>query len=237
MSDPLQSPTQSFPQVTFSGSDRDLVAPLTRTASTPAMSQVSTPAQPAPTSLRGGFEFDDDGDAQDSTLEEAQDDDVYGASIVADSAEGGDAAETVNHSDQGLIDSSSKSPLQENGVIPIPAQVTGSPANLPDSVTCNNALSQSQSQLPTNGISSQSHPSADLSSALPNSRLAHDVVGILEDRIKDDPRGDIAAWLDLIEELKSRNRDDQVRKTYERYLEVFPLAVSPHSSATTCEFH
>ena len=63
-------------------------------------------------------------------------------------------------------------------------------------------------------------------SATPKSRLAHDTIGILEDRIKEDPRGDMTAWLELIEELKGRNKEDEVRKTYERFFQVFPLAVS-----------
>jgi len=61
--------------------------------------------------------------------------------------------------------------------------------------------------------------------ALPKSRLAHDVVGILEDRIKEDPRGDMSAYLELIDELKSRNKQDEVRQAYEQYLSVFPMAV------------
>jgi cleavage stimulation factor subunit 3 len=57
-------------------------------------------------------------------------------------------------------------------------------------------------------------------------RLPHDRVGILEDRIQEDPRGDTAAWLELISEHRSRNRIDNARETYERFLKVFPLAVS-----------
>lgn len=68
-----------------------------------------------------------------------------------------------------------------------------------------------------------------VTTGLPKSRLAHDVVGILEDRIKDDPRGDTAAYLELIDELKSRNKQDDVRRVYEQYLATFPLAVRPCS--------
>lgn len=57
-------------------------------------------------------------------------------------------------------------------------------------------------------------------------RLAHDRVGILQDRIEQDPRGDIPAWLDLIAEHRSRNRLDSARETYESFLKVFPMAVS-----------
>jgi cleavage stimulation factor subunit 3 len=57
-------------------------------------------------------------------------------------------------------------------------------------------------------------------------RLPHDRVGILQDRIEEDPRGDIPAWLELIAEHRSRNRLDSARETYERFLKVFPMAVS-----------
>lgn len=189
------------------------------------MSQPTTPAQVAP-KLRGGFEIDDDGDAQDVTTTDAQDDDFYGTATATE----------VNGStaigEQNALDRSPKSPAQENGITPVPAQAADSPADLPSSVISNSA--RLQSALATNGTASEDPSSpADTFSVLPKSRLAHDVVGMLEDRIKDDPRGDTAAWLELIEEYKSRNKDDEVRKTYERYLEIFPLAVRPLS----CFYH
>ncbi|KAJ6033543.1 uncharacterized protein N7446_008168 [Penicillium canescens] len=55
-------------------------------------------------------------------------------------------------------------------------------------------------------------------------RLPHDRVGILQDRIEEDPRGDIPAWLELIAEHRSRNRLDSARETYEHFLKVFPMA-------------
>ncbi|KAI1815100.1 hypothetical protein GGS20DRAFT_360549 [Poronia punctata] len=56
------------------------------------------------------------------------------------------------------------------------------------------------------------------------SRLPADVVGMLEDRIKDDPKGDIEAWFALIEEQKRRHKIDEARNTYERFLAIFPQA-------------
>ncbi|KKK19556.1 hypothetical protein AOCH_005078, partial [Aspergillus ochraceoroseus] len=55
-------------------------------------------------------------------------------------------------------------------------------------------------------------------------RLPHDRIGILEDRIQEDPRGDIPAWLELINEHRSRNRIDSCRDVYERFLKVFPFS-------------
>lgn len=63
-------------------------------------------------------------------------------------------------------------------------------------------------------------------SAAPRARLPHDRIGILEDRIRDDSRGDMDAWLSLINEHKRRSKLDDARRVYERFLAVFPSAVS-----------
>ncbi|KAK5953947.1 mRNA 3'-end-processing protein rna14 [Knufia fluminis] len=209
MSNPILSPSQShpLPPRPLNGNT------LTSIAALDSMSSTSTPVQTA-SKTRGGFELDDEDD-HDVTFEDVQDDDVYDTipAEVNGSAPNGN---------QDALDRPSKSPTQENGMTPVPAQATDSPANVPSSVVSN--IAQTHSAV-TNGQApaDQSSP-ADILSVLPKSRLAHDVVGMLEDRIKDDPRGDSAAWLELIEEYKSRNKDDQVRRTYERYLDVFPLA-------------
>lgn len=56
-------------------------------------------------------------------------------------------------------------------------------------------------------------------------RLAHDKVGQLEDRIKDDPKADTDAWMTLIAHYKEKDQPDNVRKVYERFFAVFPTAV------------
>ena len=58
-------------------------------------------------------------------------------------------------------------------------------------------------------------------------RLPHDRVGILEDRIQEDPRGDIPAWIELLNEHRGRSRIDSARDVYERFLQVFPFSVCP----------
>ena len=68
--------------------------------------------------------------------------------------------------------------------------------------------------------------STPLSASLPRARLPHDRVGLLEDRIKEDPRGDIDAWTSLIAEHRRRGKLDDARKVYERFFVVFPSAVS-----------
>lgn len=61
---------------------------------------------------------------------------------------------------------------------------------------------------------------------VPFSMPGLDPVMLLEARIKEDPRGDMDAWLNLIADHKRRNRFDELRTVYNRFLEVFPQAVS-----------
>jgi cleavage stimulation factor subunit 3 len=77
----------------------------------------------------------------------------------------------------------------------------------------------SQSPLPPSVVASSS------TVPLPKARLPQDRVGILEDRIAADPRGDTDAWLSLIEEYKQRNKIEEVYETYERFLKIFSQAV------------
>ena len=66
--------------------------------------------------------------------------------------------------------------------------------------------------------------------AAPRVRLPHDRIGILEDRIKEDPRGGLDAWLSLISEHRKRGKVNDARNVYERFFTVFPQAVSIHCS-------
>ncbi|KAI4109008.1 MAG: hypothetical protein L6R37_000726 [Teloschistes peruensis] len=60
--------------------------------------------------------------------------------------------------------------------------------------------------------------------AFPRARLPQDRVGIFEDRIQEDPRGDMDAWLGLISEYRGRGKIEDARATYERFFTVFPAA-------------
>jgi cleavage stimulation factor subunit 3 len=51
-------------------------------------------------------------------------------------------------------------------------------------------------------------------------------VALLEARIQEDPRGDMYAWMNLLADHKRRSRLDDLRRLYNRFLEVFPQAVS-----------
>lgn len=69
--------------------------------------------------------------------------------------------------------------------------------------------------------------------SIPKARLPHDKVGMLEDRVKEDPRGDMEAWLSLIGEHRKRNKLDDAKAVYERFLKVFPHSVSRLQSFPT----
>ena len=62
--------------------------------------------------------------------------------------------------------------------------------------------------------------------AIARARLPHDRIGILEDRIKEDLRGDLDAWLSLISEHRKRGKVNDARNIYDRFFTVFPQAVS-----------
>jgi len=111
----------------------------------------------------------------------------------------------------------------------------GTPENRGDST----AISQSSHALSVNpspaGLPSvQASATQVLTSAgtsaqgvsVPKARLPNDRTGILEDKIKEDPRGALDSWLALISEFKNRNKLDEARAVYERFFKVFPQAVS-----------
>jgi cleavage stimulation factor subunit 3 len=99
-----------------------------------------------------------------------------------------------------------------NGSTPVPdVTMTGAPDLL-------NAASGRQSTAPVTPMPT--------STALPKARLPQDRIGILEDRIAEDPRGDVEAWLSLIEEHRRRHKHDDARAAFDRFLKIFPTAVS-----------
>lgn len=114
-------------------------------------------------------------------------------------------------------------------------EVQGTPENQGDST----AVPQSSHPVSVNssstGLPSVQAPAAQVLTPagtaaqgvpVPKARLANDTVGILEDKIKEDPRGELDSWLALINEHKSRNKLDDARAVYDRFFKVFPQAVS-----------
>ncbi|CAG9991466.1 unnamed protein product [Clonostachys byssicola] len=77
-------------------------------------------------------------------------------------------------------------------------------------------------------ISNES-PQAPAANELPQPRIPPviaglDPVALLEARIKEDPRGDMDAWQNLMADYKRRNDIEGLRKIYTRFVEVFPQA-------------
>ena len=191
-------------------------------------SQASERAQPR---LKGGFVVED----EDEEVEEddAKDGDVY------DSADGMDAAVTMAASDPQNSLNSTDSPhvsIQEGDVASQkPSNVSNGASDLVPSTTAvqnGDALPRDSTAIPAQSLPYTQVKKAQASSnagtpisAVPKARLAHDTIGILEDRIMEDPRGDMDAWLSLIDELRSRNKKDEVRSVYGRFFKRFPLAV------------
>ncbi|KAI6245014.1 mRNA 3'-end-processing protein RNA14 [Erysiphe necator] len=93
------------------------------------------------------------------------------------------------------------------------------PEKLPMNISSNTAGSSSLT-----GNSTPVTAAAQSGLSVPKARLPNDRTGILEDRIKEDNRGDIDAWITLIKEHRSRNRLDEARAVYERFFKVFPQA-------------
>ncbi|KAI9771460.1 MAG: mRNA 3'-end-processing protein rna14 [Geoglossum simile] len=91
--------------------------------------------------------------------------------------------------------------------------------SLPD----DNSAKSTQSPL-IQQVNPAAQQNSTLAAAVPKARLPHDKVGILEDRIKEDPRGDMEAWLGLINDHRKRNKIEEARKVNERFFKIFPMA-------------
>ncbi|CAL5870382.1 uncharacterized protein PFLUO_LOCUS4618 [Penicillium psychrofluorescens] len=199
-----------------------------------AESQTSTPIPPSgepaepKTRMIGGFVVEDgDDDEDDKGDAEYEPPGVLGAEdtnampSMSEEPSSGNANQTTSAPDVSSVAPASAHEIVNSSPhfsVPVPssnpdpaAPVAAQWAPPQDSLT----PSLQNSTVPT--------PVPDSPSAA-RARLPHDRVGILQDRIDEDPRGDIAAWLELIAEHRSRNRLDSAREVYERFLKVFPMA-------------
>lgn len=86
-----------------------------------------------------------------------------------------------------------------------------------------------QSGAPTAAASATPIPAAPAAVPPPVTQAAPDKVAIYEEQIRDDPRGAMNAWLELMKEKRARSDIDGARQVYERFLVIFPQAVSWHS--------
>lgn len=109
----------------------------------------------------------------------------------------------------------------------IPSQDLSSTLNVPVSTV---PINGAASSIPTPRVPNPtSKPSEQARSTvtMAKTRNPADVIGLLGDRIAEDERGDVDAWLQLIDEHRQKNNLEEARKVYERFFAVFPSAVSP----------
>lgn len=130
-------------------------------------------------------------------------------------------------------DISSQPPVQGSASISDVANSSYSPAHVPNIDLSASAQAQWASQEASLQNSTVPTPVPDSPTA--QGRLPYDRVGILQDRVDEDPRGDIAAWLELIAEHRSRNRLDSAREIYERFFKIFPTAADQWVAYATME--
>ena len=152
----------------------------------------------------GGFAIDDDDDEESGAPEQGT----------------SSAQRSVTQTPNNLLSAASDSTIQKaaqssSGL----ASAQSDPAR---TASTEFSLRSAAAPGPAEGLASNDKPS----SLLPRARLPQDRVGILEDRIADDPRGDMDAWLSLISEHQKRNKLDDARAVFERFFKVFPHAVS-----------
>jgi cleavage stimulation factor subunit 3 len=127
----------------------------------------------------------------------------------------------------------SHSPLQNS-------LATKDSANAPSNAAPVHQVNTADVPASTNGLGSSTSagagPSTSAATAVaPSARRApHDKVGFLEDRIRDDARGAMDAWLALMAEHRVKNNVEEARSVYKRFLEIFPQAVSRIPQSLVC---
>lgn len=198
-----------------------------RTASAQPSAAVQTAQKPK---TIGGFieEEDDDEDEEEAQTATAQHDtNGFGDLAVASQTTPlHDPTPSLSHTPSQLNTQVYNAPKDAAPSDPVP--------NGADSVSTPTSVLQSQPPQPTE--SKPATPIPQQSSAVPASsstststskpRLPQDQIGKLEDRIAEDPKGDVNAWLELIALYRAKNKLEDARQVYERFFEVFPTAVS-----------
>ena len=104
---------------------------------------------------------------------------------------------------------------------PLQNLVAGPEALVPNTT---DQLASAQKGSPGAAANGQAQPSPV--AANPQQKVAQDKAAVLEDRVRDDPRGAMDAWLALVREYRDRSKINDARKAYDRFLAVFPQAVS-----------
>lgn len=144
-------------------------------------------------------------------------------SVISTSDDTAKYVQTQNHEPEQILPD-----LVPNGVHTASDQYVSSPNAAFDAQT--RVAAEAAPEHPTPQDLESKNPTTDQQKAapamtLPKARLPNDTIGILEDRIQEDPRGDTNAWLNLIDEHRKRGKIEEARATYERFFVVFPAAV------------
>ncbi|KAK5000031.1 mRNA 3'-end-processing protein rna14 [Elasticomyces elasticus] len=205
----------------------------------------------------GGFIVDDDDDedeAHNNTTSQAAD--ANGLLAVAETKSSSRAQTPMRAVSQtpAMADVTVHRPSQEqasaaSSVDPSAAPVSASPsAPVSSSISISNntttapsgegKAAEASEKVPapfqSNAPASISLPAPSPTSA-PKARLPHDKVGQLEDRIAEDPKGDVDAWLSLINLHRSRNKLDDARSVYDRFFKILPTAADQWVSYANME--
>jgi len=106
------------------------------------------------------------------------------------------------------------------------ATVSNVALSIPDAVPDNTTKATAQDSSAPISARPSVAPTPTVSSSLPKPRLPQDHIGIFEDRIAEDPRGDMDAWRGLISEYTKRAKYPELRALYERFFKMFPGCVS-----------
>ncbi|KAB5526391.1 hypothetical protein GE09DRAFT_1064979 [Coniochaeta sp. 2T2.1] len=140
----------------------------------------------------------------------------------------------VVDSDSEDEDDSTSTPGSSGGLAPPPNQTRPRTVSPLQNVT---TITEASAPIPSNQAHSTQHTSLvapssghdqpstpPLPAANTQATPAQDKVAVLEDSVSKDPRGAMDAWLALIREYRDRSKLNDARKTYDRFLEVFPQA-------------
>lgn len=218
------TPVTENPSTPFLGSQDP-----SRTGSRASLRTPANESKPVKSRNIGGFIVDDDSD-EDTPAQSAA---LNGVSHVAGGSS--NVLKSLSHTPQpesSTPDVSISITAQTQGDTAL-VQNSGSDsvsnlaAIVPDAVALPNIAGtpKPDENLPASQVNA---PEPPVTTAAPRVRLPHDRVGILEDRIKEDPRGDIDAWISLVSEHRKRNKLEDARNVYERFFKVFPAAVGLH---------
>ncbi|KAI5361398.1 Putative mRNA 3'-end-processing protein Rna14 [Septoria linicola] len=215
--------------------------------STPAQSKPQTPAQSdaiasKPQTQVAGFIVEESDDEQDTSATPAPS--QLNGDAGAHSGLGAVAqseAQDVSLNSAPQVDTAAQSSSLNGFTVPVPASTTTStvapditvstpaPASASEGKTASAVPSAQPTPQPVQqSIAPTPQPPLQRASApavqAPPARLPHDKVGQLEDRIKDDPKGDTDAWYELITHYAAKEQYDNVRNVFARFQDVFPTA-------------